>query len=260
MRFRLLHLGLAVLLGALTSHALPNIPPPRGYVNDFAGVVDADAARRIEALARDLELRTGAQLALVTLPSLEGGDVQDTANRLFEAWGIGQKGKDNGVLLLDAIAERRVWIEVGYGLEGILPDGKVGAILDQYVIPRLSQGNRGEGYLAGLSVLAQIIAADAGVELDSAARATAPRAQAPRGAGNLLGVLIALAVMFLLMSRRGGGCLWALPWIMMSGGGGRRQGGWSGGGFGGGLGGGFGGGFGGFGGGFSGGGGAGRGY
>ena len=242
-----------LLLTAAAACAQPKFPAPQGFVNDFASVVDAASAQRIAALCTELQQKTGAEMALVTLKSLDGGDIQDTANHLFEAWGIGQKGKNNGILMLDAIEERRVWIEVGYGLEGILPDGKVGGILDEYVIPFLKTGERGQGYLSGLSVVAQVIAADAGVTLDGTV-VSQPRQTSRRNAppGYIWPFFLFFILMAMLRRRRRSGIGGGWPWIFMGG-----PGGFGGGGFGGG---GFGGGFGGFGGGMSGGGGAGRGY
>jgi uncharacterized protein len=252
-------LVLAILTLPVLAQQPEKYPKPTGYVNDFAGVVEPEYARRIEALGQELAEKTGAQLVLVTVKNLNGNDVQDFANRLFKAWGIGQKGKDNGLLMVDAMEDRRVWIEVGYGLEGLLPDGKVGSILDQYVVPELRAGNRGAAYYGGLAAAADVIAADAGVTLGGE-RPAPVRSRGSRSdydLGDILRLLPLLLIFLFIFGRRGGGgCLW--PMIFMGMGGGR---GFGGGGFGGGLGGGgFGGGFGGFGGGGSGGGGAGRGY
>jgi len=205
------------------SASAQDFPSPKGYVNDFAGVVDAESARRIEVLARELQQKTGVQIALVTVKDLNGGNIDDFAVRLFEAWGIGQKGKDNGLLLVNATEDRRIRFEVGYGLEGILPDGRVGQILDAYVIPRLLENQYGPAYLAGLTAAAQFIARDAGVTLEGVSDPEpARRGQPQPPAGISAGFIIFLLILFLLFGRRGG-CLWALPWIMMSGGG--RRGG-----------------------------------
>jgi uncharacterized protein len=255
MKYRLLPIIPILLLVSFSAAAQTKFPESQGFVNDFAGVVDATSAQRLTALCTELQQKTGAEMALVTLTSLDGGDVQDTANRLFEAWGIGRKEKNNGLLMLDAIEDRRIWIEVGYGLEGILPDGRVGSILDQYVIPYLKSGERGTGYLSGLSVAAQIIAADAGVTLDGTYAQPARRSSRGQNPGGFIPIVI-LLILFMILARRrrGSGIGGGWPWLFMGGPGG-FGGGSGGGGFGG-----FGGGFGGFGGGFSGGGGAGRGY
>jgi len=255
MKYRVALLVSLWLLCAYTGTAQQKFPPPQGFVNDFAGVVDAASAQRIAALCTELQQKTGAEMALVTLKSLDGGDAQDTANRLFEAWGIGQKGKNNGILLLDAIEERRVWIEVGYGLEGILPDGKVGAIRDQYLTPLLREGRRGEGYLTALSALAQVIADDAGVKLDGTV-VSASRRSSRRSAPPFIWIFFLLFILMAIFRRRrrGSGIGGGWPWLFMGG-----PGGFGGSGGGGGFSS-FGGGFGGFGGGMSGGGGAGGGY
>jgi uncharacterized protein len=116
-------------------------------------------------MSAEIEQKTSAEVAVVTVRDLGGGSIDDYASRLFEKWGIGKKGKDNGVMLIAAIDDRKVRIEVGYGLEGILPDGKCGEILDTYVLPRFKAGDYGKGLAAGAAEIARAIAKDAGVEL-----------------------------------------------------------------------------------------------
>lgn len=253
MRIRLYLIAFLICLCALQAGAAEEFPKPTGFVNDFAGVLDVNSGRRIEALCQELQQKTGAQVVLVTLKSLDGGDIQDIANRLFEAWGIGQKGVDNGALMLDAIEEREIWIEIGYGLEGILPDGKVGEIRDRYVVPYLKSGERGQGYFAGIAAIASVIATDAGVTLEGAPKLQpgGGSSRSVRGIGGIIPLLFLIIIMILMGRRRGGSGLWMLPFLFMGSGFGGR------GGFGGGS---FGGGFGGFGGGMSGGGGAGGSY
>ena len=245
---------LFILPLALT--ALPQeFPAWRGYVNDFANVIDADTEARITALCTELEQKTKAELAVVTVPTIGDYDDADYVNRLFEKWGIGKKGVDNGVLLFVAVQERRVRLEVGYGLEGLIPDITAVRILDQYVVDDFKQGDYAAGMLRGAQAVAGLIAADAGVEINGSVRPNIGRSRSrnPGGSGKLLFWLI----LFLLFVRP----RWLLPFLLM-GGSRRRRGKWGGGGFGGGFGGGGfgGGGFGGFGGGSSGGGGAGRGF
>src|SRR5205814_7168110 len=112
--------------------ALP--PKPSSYVSDFAGVIDAQTRQQLESVLAELEQKTSAEVAVVTVRGLEGRDIEGYANDLFTAWGIGKKGKDNGVLFLISPQDRKMRIEVGYGLEGILPDGAVGRIRDTYVL------------------------------------------------------------------------------------------------------------------------------
>jgi uncharacterized protein len=218
-----------------------------GFVNDFADVIPKAYKQRIEAIAVELRNRTGAEVALVTMPDIGGEDHKDYANRLFKAWGIGKKGEDKGVLIFITLKERKLGIETGYGVEGILPDGLVGEILDNYVLPYVRKGKYGEGLLNGTAVVSQIIAKDAGVKLTGQVPVRAPKKRRSR-----LSFLPLLFIFFLFMfvgRRRGGSWIFFLP-LLMGGGGPRSGGGVFGGSFGG-----FGGGFGGFGGGMSGGGG-----
>ena len=122
---------------------------PQGYVSDYAGVMNANLRRSLEGRLRELEQKTSAQIAVVALRSLKGGEIRDFANRLFERWGVGRKGRDNGVLILASLEDRKIWVEVGYGLEGILPDARVGRILDQAVLPEFRHGRHGGGLARG---------------------------------------------------------------------------------------------------------------
>ena len=176
-------------------------------------------------------------------------EYNDYANRLYSYWGIGKKGEDKGVLIFVTVKERKMWIETGYGVEGILPDGLVGEIRDRYMIPYLKQNKYGDGILNGTFAISQIIAKNAGIELTGQVGAKPVK---KRRSGFSLFPIILIIIFFIFGSRRRGGFwIFLLPMLM---GGGPR----SGGGFGGS--GGFSGGFGGFGGGMSGGGGAGGGF
>ena len=143
-------------------------PKPEGYVSDFARVVDPASRDSIEALARELREKTGAELAVVTLPDLGGDEIEPVSVDLFQAWGIGKKGTDEGVMILLASKERRVRIEVGYGLEGILPDGLCGSIIRRVMAPELAAGRIGSGLLRGAAAVAGVIARDRGVTITGA--------------------------------------------------------------------------------------------
>ncbi len=130
---------------------------PQGYVSDFASVISADGRAPLEAYCASVEQSTGVQMALVTIPSLEGEPVEDVANTIFRAWGVGQKGKNEGILLLLAIQDRRSRLEVGYGLEPILPDGLSGGILRQ-MRPALRQGDYGDAMLAAAETIGNTVA------------------------------------------------------------------------------------------------------
>lgn len=214
---------------------------PDGYVTDAAQVLSDPVERGMEAVAGELERKTGAQVAVVTIASLDGNDVADAAVRLFKAWGVGRAKQDDGALLLVAVQDRRARIEVGYGLEGIIPDARAGRMIEE-ALPHFRAGNHDAAIARTFLSIVNVIATDRGVKITGAA---APASQ-KRQASPLVLFLLAIVFGFLVIKN---------PWLLLlllSGRGG-------GGGFGGGGGGGFGG-FGGFGGGMSGGGGASRGW
>src|SRR5262245_23774561 len=111
---------------------------PRGYVNDFAGVIDPESAEAIRSLCEQIDHKARAQIAVVTIHSLDGADIESYAVDLYKAWGIGPKSQNRGVLILLAVNDHRYRVEVGYGLEPILPDGKVGGF-EREVVPFLKQ-------------------------------------------------------------------------------------------------------------------------
>ncbi|MGE5178406.1 MAG: TPM domain-containing protein [Bacteroidota bacterium] len=239
-------------------------PAPTGYVNDLAHVIDPASADTITAVATELREKTQAQLAVVTLPDLGGEEIDPVATDLFAKWGIGRKGENDGVLILLALKERAIRIEPGYGIEGILPDGRCGGIIRNVMGPDLHADRFGPGLLAGARAVAAAIAQDKGVRLAGTAGVEPPPLDGGESPGIPFNLLIfILLVLFVVIgqvfNRLTGG---RRGWSDWSG----RRGGWYGpwgggfGGFGGmggtgGSGGGFGG-FGGFGGGMSGGGGA----
>lgn len=224
---------------------------PRGFVNDTAGAM-GEWAERTEALCREIERATSAEVAVLTVKTTGGIPVQDYAQRVFDRWGIGKKGKDNGILVLVAVDDRRMWIATGYGVEGILPDGRVGEIRDRAMLPLFREGRFGEGIHAGVSRLGEALRGEGAAPPAEARNDFAP----PALFFLFLALLLALFVFRIFSAGRGG-----------AGGSYRRYdggwgGGWGGGGYRGGFGGGGfgGGGFGGFGGGGGGGGGAGGGW
>jgi uncharacterized protein len=144
--------GLLVLLVAPLALGAAGFPTSRGLVNDFAGVLDAPAEARIIALAEGLRRDPGVELAVVTIPSYAPeASLDDYAVGLFQAWGIGKAGEDNGLLL----------IMVGYGLEPIVTDGRAGAIIDAEILPAFRRGEYGEGLVRGAEALAQLVSAPA---------------------------------------------------------------------------------------------------
>lgn len=259
-------LCLVLLLAAVArAQDLPELTQP---VNDFAGAVDAANAAEMDRMIRALQQASGDVVVVATVPTFAPyGDIREYAVKLFgnHGKGIGEKDKHNGLLILLAVKDRKVWIEVGYGLEEFITDGYAGETSRQYMIPYFRQNDYGGGLEAGVARIIGRIAQARGVTLEGVKPVSRP-ARGDRGvsAGGVVFFLIVIIVLVILLSARGGGG---------PGGGfvGRRRywggSGWSGwssgigsfgGGFGGGGGGGgFGGGFGGFGGGGSGGGGGG---
>jgi uncharacterized protein len=234
------------LLIAGSSSAERPFPNPSGLVNDFADVIPPAYKQKISEIVYELLQKTEIPVVVVTMPDIGGAEYNDYANRLYSAWGIGKKGEDKGVLIFITVKERKLRIEIGYGLEGILPDGLVGEIRDRYMTPYLKKDQFGEGLLNGTMAVSQIIAKDAGVTLTGQVPIKAPQR---RRSGLSILPLIIFFLIFMGIARRRGGSWWLLFPLLLGGGRGYGSGG---GGFGG-----FSGGFGGFGGGMSGGGGAG---
>ncbi len=135
---------------------------PTGYVNDFAQALDPAGKAQIEAFCANLEQATGAQIAIVTVDTLDDEPVEDVGNRLFREWGIGKKGKDEGILMLLAIKDHKSSVELGYGLEPIISDGDAGTIL-RGIRPILRQGNYSGALLAAAQQIGSQIATAQGV-------------------------------------------------------------------------------------------------
>jgi len=245
-----LAVALLMLLAAGNVFAAEKYPAPRDMVvNDFANVIDAENASKMEALAREVLEKTGTAIVVATVPSIgENEDYNMYANGLYKAWGVGKKGEDKGVLIFFTLKERKIRIETGYGVEGILPDGLVGEILDKYVVPFLKEGNYGKGLYNAMYACSAYIAKDANVQLTGSPAPYRPHNRAQQKGVNVFGLIFFFIAAVLLLGTRKGREM--LPWILLLFLSGGRGGG----------GGGFGGGFGGFGGGMSGGGGAGRGF
>jgi uncharacterized protein len=268
---RLASIAGALLLLAGGAGAQPlQIPRPTGYVNDFANIIDAESEAAITRIADEVRLKSGGEIVVVTLPSLQGRTRDEVGLQILREWGIGKRAQgvgdstaNTGTLLLVALRERQVRIELGYGTNAFITAAEAGRIRDEVILPAFRQGQFGPGIEAGVGAIAQQYAGRFGFQLTGVVPADQQQPATRtgrRGGGMSPGFIFMLLIFFFLFMRgRGGG-----------GGGGRRRrgyggpviipfpigGGWGGGGFGGGGGWG-GGGFGGFGGGGGGGGGAG---
>jgi len=214
------------------------------WLIDNAGIVrNAEIRRQIEGVMLEVKQKTGAEIAVVTEQSLpEGQALESYAADLFAKMGVGEKGKDNGIMIYVAVKQRKIRIEVGYGLEPYITDGMSGEIIDKDMTPYFRQGKYGEGILRAVAAVAVKIAKANNVKLTGKVYAMRKKSKS----GGLGAILFILFWVIILFGSRGG----LLPFLLLMGIGGM------GGGRGSGMGGGFGGGFGGFGGGMSGGGGA----
>ena len=253
------------LLANVLSASAQNLvapPNPPKLVNDFAGVLSKEQVAILEEKLVALDDSTSNQIAVVILKSLEGYDVQDYANKLFRSWGIGNKKTNNGVLILASIEDRKIWIEVGYGLEGAIPDITASSIYRNEIVPEFKEQNYFRGLDNAINALSKAAVGEYKTKRNKPSSGKG-------GGSSILTFIFIIIVVFLILGigggrgggGRGGGMMSrrgaanvaeALLWSSLLGGGNR-----GGGGFGGGGGGFGGGGFGGFGGGSSGGGGAG---
>jgi uncharacterized protein len=259
-----------LLPAGLRSYAqnIPAKPNPPRLVNDFAHVMTGDQTAALESKLVAYDDSTSIQIAVVTVPSIGDDAIEDYALKILRDWGVGNKKTNNGIVILAAIKERKVYIATGYGMEGSIPDITAKEIVDNEIIPNFKGGDA-DNYYRGFSHAADaIIKAAAGEYKAPAGYDNGARRRRGKG-GSIIGFLVIIGIIIVvLISRgggggRGGGGLFRgsgiLPFIIgdMIGSAGRRGGGWGGSGGGGWGGGGGGGGFGGFGGGSGGGGGAG---
>jgi uncharacterized protein len=244
---KIMFVALFVMLSALPVFCLDeNGFTASGWVNDFAGIIDANSAQALTSMIGEVSQKTGAEIAVVTIKSLEGDSLEDFSTRLFKHWGIGKKGTDNGVLILVSYADRKIRIEVGYGLEALINDAFAGETIRDAIAPEFRNGNYGAGILAGTEAISARIAGYYNVTLTgNYNQDNAGYVGAYRKIGPFKTVLMAIFAVFMIIMFIRHPMLFML--LFFSGRGFRGGGGYGGG---------FGGGFGGFGGGMSGGGGA----
>ncbi len=221
---------------------------PTGFVNDFANVISDAVKIKLENIISRFEKKSGIEIAVVTLPTLKDYSVEEAAVEIFEKWGIGKKGEDNGILILLALKERKIRIEVGYGLEGIVPDSVAGRIIDVYGIPFLRNDEFGNGIYAIVIGIITRISKQEGINFDisTGKNFIDEYSNVSERKGKPVSIIPLIFLLIILFRL---GFWWFFPFFFMGGGSGYS------GGFGG-----FSGGFGGFGGGLSGGGGASRGF
>jgi uncharacterized protein len=177
---------------------------PTGYVSDFANVIDPASKATLEAYCGRIQQATGAQMAFVTITSLEGEAIEDVANDIFHSFGIGQKGKDNGVLLLLVSGDRRFRLEIGHGLEPILPDGLDGQILLD-MRPELRAGQYGAALLQAAQRIGGILAQDKGVSIPGSGIPRQPRVREHPIHSIPWPMILGGLFLLLLLTRGGGG-------------------------------------------------------
>lgn len=250
MRWVIALVGLVLIVPTL-AFAAPKFPPLTGRVVDEAQMLSPAAEARLTQELATLEAQTGHQLVVATLPDLQGYEIEDYGYQLLRAWGIGRKEQDDGVILIVAPNQKKVRIEVGYGLEPVLTDALASLIIQRAILPAFKAGNMEQGVVDG----AEAIARQIGLPKDQQAQAVAAaEAQAAStrvdAAGDSDGgvpLVIVLIVLFWVVTgllrafgsrrrSRGSGLWWILPFLLSGpGGSSRRGGGWSGGGGGGGF-------------------------
>lgn len=240
-----------VLVAAVSAAVAATPLPPRSdrLVYDTAGVIDDSAERELEARHRELLAKAGVALVVVTVPGLVDETIDELAVRVGQSWGVGETGQDRGLVVALARDDRKIFVATGYGTEGYLPDGRVGALLDEHALPYLKQGQFSDGVVSLSNALLSVSAREYGVTL-TGSPATTQRPEQPRGGlGSVLRIVLLMLGMvgFALLAWRHP----TLAAVLLFTGMGRSRGGV---GFGGGMG------SGGFGGGGFGGGGAGRGF
>lgn len=225
-----------LLFGGIGKAAEITIPAPVGdiYVQDFANVLTVEERAQLISMGRALENQTSAQVAVLTVDTTKGVPMEEFANEAFRKYGIGTRQENNGVMLVLALHDRQVRIEVGYGLEGRIPDGKAGRILDQYAIPYLQNQQPNTAIIETYKVLANEVLSEygqAGLQSPNNAQAQ-PVANAGGGGGipSWLFIIIVIVVLILDFKYFGGFLTHILLSILMRGGGRGGGGGFRGGG------------------------------
>lgn len=244
-RWLMLLLLIVQMVFSINAQAAVQVPPKPSiasgiYVQDYANVLSAQARQTLNGIGQDLDNKTTAQVAIVTVKTLDGAPIDEYGLTLLRQWGIGNKEKNNGALILVAVDDRQSRIEIGYGLEGVLPDGLTGRIQDQYMLPHFRQGDYEKGIIQGYLATTTTIAKSYNVKLEGVRYSGGSQQGATNEEPMPLWMqgLIALAVLGLIVIDHMffGGAITQLILLALLRGGGRGGGG--GGGFGGGGGGG----------------------
>lgn len=210
MKLRLL---LILLLMAVTCQYALEVPLLKARINDLADILSYSEENLLETLLREAEEKTSSQFALLTLKSLEGDSLEDFSIRVAEKWKIGQKGLDNGVIVIIAMAERKIRIEVGYGLEPILTDAKCGYIIRNDIVASFRKGDHFEGINKALTKITGIVNKEFDISPEELARYKKAQKK-DKGSGIPFGLIFFLILIFMNIFRggrgsgRGGSVFW----------------------------------------------------
>ena len=188
-----------MLLFPFTAQAFPELPSPTSYkyVNDYAGIITNTYSEKIISIGRELETKTGSQAVVVVVDSTEGIPIEDYSIKLFRSWGIGESEKDNGLLILVAVKDRAFRVEVGRGLEGVVPDALSNRVMESLATPSFAEGDYGDGILNSYSTFADYIAKDYGVTLDKSLNINLPNETTPNSNRGKFAVFGFLALVLL---------------------------------------------------------------
>lgn len=220
-----------------------NIPAMNGPVNDYVGLLDSREKQTLTTMLMNVQQQTSSQVALLIIPSLQGESLEGYSLRVAEQWKLGQKEFDNGLLMLVAYNDRKVRIEVGYGLEGLITDAKSGFIIRNYITPAFRRGDYYNGLKDGLGVVSGIINREFDISEEDLARYQQQERRGNRAKAPVGFIIFIIMIVLSSLGRRRRGVGGILPWLIIGSMNDRGRGGFGGGsGFGGGGGGFFGGG------------------
>lgn len=228
--YKKLVIALILLLIGIACNADASTPQPpampRDYVTDLAGIMRSDVKNQLNASLQELEQKTTAQILVLTVQSLDGQSIEEFAFNTKEKWKLGKKGKDNGVLIVVALKDRKYRLEVGYGLESTLPDSLVGTIGREYLAPYFRKGDYNTGIMNAVAAITQTIAVQEGIQLTAGPEPRQSRTASGKPLSMLqlilFGTFIVVALIFCITHPRQ--CLLLFFLSQMGGG----RGGWSG--------------------------------
>jgi len=197
---------LSIFVISLNCFGATDYPKSYNFVNDYSNVIDDGLEKELNTLSKNLKDKTGAEIVVAVVESLDGQEVEEYANNLFRTWGIGDKEKNNGILLLVSTGDRKIRIEVGYGLEGALNDGKTGAILDNYVVPYLKKDDYSSGVRNGYYAIFTEISKEYGLDTNVVAEAPQKTKKSQNDFGLIVFIIVIIIINILFgKGGRGGG-------------------------------------------------------